>query len=111
MRVGTFLFQRQQRLTSKKDYAEMFSRGTRRKSGCLLVTRKKNAVGYPRIGLSVPKKVGNAFVRNSIKRKCREAFRLAQHELPAVDILLTVRPHEIMDTEEYKNLILLGIES
>ncbi len=111
MRVGTFLFQRRQRLTAKKEFAEMFSKGIRRKSKCLLVTRKKNTIGYPRLGLSVPKKVGNAFVRNSIKRRCREAFRLVQHELPALDILLTVRPHEILEIEEYKSLILQGIET
>lgn len=110
MRIGSYQFQREKRLVTKKDFAEMFSTGIRRKSGCLLVTRKENTSGYPRLGLSVPKKVGNAVIRNRIKRRCREAFRMLQHELPALDILLTVRPHELLATGEYKNLIVQGIE-
>ena len=45
----------------------------------------------PRLGVTIPKKVGNAVCRNGWKRWIRESFRLSQHELPrGYDIV--VRP-------------------
>lgn len=46
-----------------------------------------------RIGLSIPKKVGSAPVRNRWKRLIREAFRLSQHELPD-GLHLVIRPRK-----------------
>ena len=44
-----------------------------------------------RVGLTVSSKVGNAVVRNRIKRKLREAVRHELAELPAVDLVLVAR--------------------
>jgi len=49
-------------------------------------------VSCPRIGISAARRVGKAVVRNKIKRRFRELFRLHQHELrQGVDIVLSVR--------------------
>ncbi len=87
----------------------MYKEGTRRTSGPLLVHTRSNDLPYSRFGLSIPKRVGNAVKRNTIKRRCREAFRISQHDLPhSVDILITIRPHDTLSTSDYATLILAG---
>ncbi|MDP7006544.1 MAG: ribonuclease P protein component [Phycisphaerales bacterium] len=105
-----FLFQRKQRIVRKKDFDAIYSSGNRCTVGPLLILSKPNNVKQTRLGLSVPKRVGNAVIRNLIKRKCREAFRISQHRLPKeTDILITARPHTPLSTETYVDLIEQGV--
>ncbi len=61
--------------------------------GFFSVTAKANDAGVPRLGLAVAVKLaGNAVARNRLRRIIRESFRLHQRELPAVDLVVSVRP-------------------
>jgi ribonuclease P protein component len=53
---------------------------------------REETVGEPRLGLAVPREVGNAVVRNRIKRQLRELFRARLGDVPAQnDYVLRVR--------------------
>jgi ribonuclease P protein component len=46
----------------------------------------------PRLGLAIATRTfGSAVARNRIKRLARESFRLTQHALPSVDVMVSAR--------------------
>lgn len=46
--------------------------------------------------------------RNAIRRRVREAWRLAQHEFPpGIDVLVVVRPHPPVTMLEYQKILLM----
>ncbi len=55
-----------------------------------------------RLGLSVGRKLGKANVRVRCKRLIREAFRLIRHELPPVDLVVHVYPHDELALSVYQ---------
>lgn len=58
----------------------------------LLALALRNEVGTTRMGFTVSAKVGNAVVRNRIRRKLRELYRQRRGALPSgVDVVIIAR--------------------
>ena len=81
-RVRFLKFRTFQRIKRSSDFRLVFGNHISIADGGLVVYGRVNGLKYCRLGVAVGKKLGNAVVRNRYKRVLREAFRLAQHELP-----------------------------
>jgi ribonuclease P protein component len=96
--VERFRFQPQQRLRAKSEFDRAFAQGKRIGDNMFGLTvaalppADSGAAPCARLGLAIAAKViGNAVARNRVRRLVRESFRLHQHQLPAVDIVVSAR--------------------
>lgn len=84
-------FPRSRRLARRSEFDRVFQRGLRTTDPHFSMMARPNEVGQARLGLAVSvKNAGNGVLRNRLKRLIRESFRV-QTDLPAVDIVVTVR--------------------
>lgn len=84
------------RLTRRPDFTVCYEAGRRYFSRhfVLFAHQRQDGPLEWRMGLAVTKKVGNAVVRNRIKRVLRAFFRLHQHLLPErVDVVAVPKRH------------------
>jgi ribonuclease P protein component len=89
---GRLTLPAQRRLRRKSDFEAAYARGRRFGNGFFAVTAKPNDSGGPRLGLAVSvRTAGSSVERNRIRRTIRESFRLHQHEIPAVDLVVSAR--------------------
>jgi ribonuclease P protein component len=73
-------------------FRRMYQRGKSAPGRYVVVYCRKNGLAYNRLGLTVGTKVGHAVVRNRIRRRIREAYRLSEsHYLTGYDIVVVAR--------------------
>ena len=102
-----FFFYRSLRLTKKKDFDAVYAHTQCRRTSAATFHAKPNAFDHSRIGISIPKRVGNAPTRNKVKRLLREAFRQIQHDVPSgYDIVVTVHKNTELSLQSSKKLLL-----
>ena len=81
-----------QRLRQKSEFDRVYKDARRFTDNLFAVFARHNGGPHPRLGLSIAARlVGNSVRRDRVKRLVRESFRLHQHELPAVDIVVNAR--------------------
>jgi ribonuclease P protein component len=81
------------RLRRRAEFLEVQREGRRRHSEHLVVIRRPARGGSSRLGVTVSKRVGNAVVRNHVKRFLREVFRVHRGEImPPTDVLVIAKP-------------------
>jgi len=87
--------ERRYRLSRSKDFDAVYRQGRSVSTRYLTLhwfPREDDPSGEPRLGLAVPKAVGNAVTRNRVKRQLRETWReLAPTIPPGRDYVLAAR--------------------
>lgn len=90
-----FTFQPASRLLQASDFKGVFDHAfykVHQPSFLLLATKRTTAGFQSRVGIVVAKrKIKRAHERNRFKRLTRESFRLHQHELQALDIVVMAK--------------------
>lgn len=86
-----YRFPKSARLLTGPDFEAVFAVKLSVGDRILTLHGRPNELGSPRLGMAVSRKVGNAVRRNRWKRTLREAFRLAQHDLPVFDFVVLPR--------------------
>jgi ribonuclease P protein component len=89
--------QRRHRLSRSRDFDAVYRSGRSASTRFLVLywfpRPEDDAAGEPRLGLAVPKSVGNAVVRSRVKRQLRETWaELSDRARPGHDYVLVARP-------------------
>ncbi len=73
-------------------FRRLYSKGKSAVSPCLALYVRRNGRKENRLGITVSTKVGKAVVRNRVRRRIREAYRLHEGELrTGCDIVIVAR--------------------
>ena len=74
-------FPKTARLTKRSEFLDLFRRGGKVHTAHFILFSKAGRTGESRLGITVSAKVGNAVVRNRVKRSLRELFRRQYRKL------------------------------
>lgn len=75
-------FPKQFRLLRRAEFRRAYEEGQRRSASLCTVFLRSNGLTHSRLGITVSARVGNAVVRNRIKRRLREIFRQNRPAIP-----------------------------
>jgi ribonuclease P protein component len=88
----SYKFVRDSRLLTPSHFQAVFSKPIRFGSSHITILITPNTSEKNRLGLAIAKKrIKLAVQRNRIKRQIRESFRLNQHDLPHIDMVVMVK--------------------
>ena len=85
-------FPKSARLLKRAEFRRVYDEGQRRNGSTFAVFYRPNGLAETRLGVTVPTRVGGAVLRNRVKRRLRELFRLNRERFPqGWDIVLNPR--------------------
>lgn len=83
----------QRRVLRSGEFARIERQGTRAAGALLVLLARLRKDGRPgRVGFTVSKKVGNAVIRNRVRRRLRDIVRRHKPWLDARDLIVIVKP-------------------
>ena len=110
--VSALRFTKQAKLIKTDEFSSVFNFRKRISAKFLVVHYQPNTTAYPRLGLVVGKKIAKLSVdRNYMRRVLREFFRIQQHEINHVNLVIRVqkkfeKEHFIQIKQEFDALMI-----
>ena len=87
---------REATLKQNYEFRRVYNKGKSGVSAFLVVYARPNRGGRNRLGVTVSTKLGKAVVRNRVRRRLREIYRLSQPELKqGYDVVLVARSRAV----------------
>jgi ribonuclease P protein component len=91
------------RIKKYSEFQKVIEEGEVKKTCFFVSYATNNELGYSRFGISVPKKTGNAVVRNRIKRQVRSAIGQSTKFDKSIDMVLIIRKN--FDTNSFDQVL------
>ncbi len=87
----------------RAEFDAVYREGRRRSSATFVIFTRRNSLSKDRFGMSVKKALGNAVVRNRIRRRVREILRLHREEI-ALGWDVVIHPSRAAATLQFAKL-------
>ncbi len=102
---GAFGFRKEERIIHPQDFRRVMRSGKKVTSKSFILFFQDNGKGFHRLGIVLRKEVGQATLRNRIRRYIREFFRLHKHLIRgSLDLVILVKkgplPNRYREAEE-----------
>ena len=85
------IFAKANRIRTPREYKRVLESEAKCATRQLVMIVRSAEAAEPRLGLIVSRKIGNAVVRNRIKRQIREAFRKNKESYAGLDVVVIAR--------------------
>ena len=96
-------FPKEYRLLRRSEFRQVYEAGQRRSAPLGVIFFRPNGLSMTRLGITAPTKLGGAVLRNRVKRRVREVFRLHRLTIP-VGWDIVVNPREAVATVGFSEL-------
>lgn len=91
------------RLRKDMEFKKVYNTGKNYYNRNLILYIRKNNLEETRVGYTITKKIGNAVIRNNIRRRMKEIYRLRFHSLKQGYDLIFIPKKNVVDIS-YKEL-------